>query len=159
MLGYTPVYAVNGGTDIPRLEYEKQPEWRVTQDSSADGFRLPTLDEWKYAAMGGQNYKYAGSNDIDEVAWWFYDNGHKEIHPVAMKKANGYGLYDMSGNVTEWVWDNPDNYASYDYRYTCGGALCSSYSLKRYTIDGEKSYSAYKHHSFTGFRFVRNVGR
>ena len=67
-------------------------------------YRLPTEAEWEYAAKGGQSYTYSGSNAIKDVAW--YDgNSDSETHPVKQKRANGYGLYDMSGNVYEWCTD------------------------------------------------------
>ncbi len=69
-------------------------------------FRLPTEAEWEYAARGGnrsQGYKYAGSDNVDDVAWYYGNSG--ATHPVATKAPNELGLYDMSGNVYEWCQD------------------------------------------------------
>lgn len=71
-------------------------------------FRLPTEAEWAYAAKGGSqslSYTYSGSNNIDEVAW-YSGNAEQRPHPVAQKNPNELGLYDMTGNLCEFVRDD-----------------------------------------------------
>ncbi|MBQ8656315.1 MAG: SUMF1/EgtB/PvdO family nonheme iron enzyme [Prevotella sp.] len=70
-------------------------------------YRLPTEAEWEYAARGGKNskgFKYAGSDDLYSVGW-FRDNCDNQTHNIAQKRPNELGLFDMSGNVFEWVED------------------------------------------------------
>lgn len=77
-------------------------------EATGKTFRLPTEAEWEYAARGGnksKGYKYSGSNNIDDVAW--YDkNSNRKSHPVALKKPNELGLYDMTGNMWEFCHDH-----------------------------------------------------
>lgn len=72
-------------------------------------YRLPSEAEWEYACRAGGTHTYCGSENIDSVAWYhgnsYYGNSRSKTHAVAGKQANAWGLYDMSGNVAEWVED------------------------------------------------------
>ena len=114
----TPCYSVSGITDWENLAYSSIPTssnstWNaLTYDEEADGYRLPTEAEWEWLARGGENYTYAGSNAVDDVAWYTTNTNDTGSREVKTKQANGYGLYDMSGNVWEWCYDWYDTVSS-----------------------------------------------
>ena len=127
LMGYEPVYVIEGETDILmayRPFYNLEIDYKIEINENADGFRIPTIKEWQYAAKGGENYKYPGSDNIDDIAIVKpYDPEESHEYEVAQKKPNGYGLYDMSGNVSEWVMDP---YAD-GLNYTCGACFAAGY--------------------------------
>ena len=158
--GLTPVYAVAGETDVGKWGYAPHKKEKITgtvsQNENASGYRLPTMKEWQYAAKGGQNYNYSGSGNLDEVGWHRENSGSK-THPVAQKDPNGYGLYDMSGNVWEWCWDSSISNSDSDRRYNCGGSWSNFASYCE--VGYEHWNRADSPNNFLGFRIVCSTGK
>ena len=159
--GLTPCYTIKGSTDpdkwgdVPILPREDTWKDSVTCDFTANGYRLPTEADWDWAVRGGENYTYAGSNTVDEVAWYTGNTNDTGTREVKTLKANGYGLYDMSGNVREWCWDwyNSDS----DTPSRClrdgscyGSANFCEAAYRRYNFPVDRSRG-------TGFRVVRTA--
>jgi formylglycine-generating enzyme required for sulfatase activity len=131
---------------------------------SGKKYRLPTEAEWEYAARAGTTSDYGTPGPVTLGAW-IEDNSENTTHPVGKLRPNAWGLYDMEGNVWEWVNDwaapysssavtDPTGPASGDRRVLRGGswlhdarAACSATRFSDFPINGYHNY---------GFRLVRN---
>lgn len=168
--GLTPCYKVEG-VDFAALEYSSIPssenneKWdAATCDFTANGYRLSTEAEWEYLARCGENYEYAGSNTVGDVAWYRLNLNDSGTRDVKTKQVNGYGLYDMSGNVYEWCWDW---YGGIDSTTDAAGSASGSdrvrrggswYSYAYYcTVSSRSNSSPYDREDYYGLRVVRNA--
>ncbi len=156
--GFTPCYSVNGNREATKWGKYDDRKDKIECDFSANGWRLPTAVEWQYAAKGGPNnnrYKYIGSDNFDDVAWCSENSGYEgvcnyAVHPVAMKKPNSLGLYDMQGNLQEWCWD----WERDGVELRCYGG---DYSTSPDYLWGKSSYRLSGWVNSAGFRIVRTI--
>ena len=113
VMGNNPSYFNNCGDNCP----VEKVSWNDAQDfvrklnaKTGKQYRLPSETEWEYACRGGDNQTYCGSDNVDAVAVYDINSGDR-TQPVMSKQLNGFGLYDMTGNVWEWTLDCwNDNY-------------------------------------------------
>lgn len=118
------VYKVSHLSTGDKYYIESANVGRVVGWENKKGYRLPEISEWQYAAKGGQNYKYVGTDDDSKAGdyAWYHPNSGNRVHQVMKKLPNPYGLYDMTGSVFEWCWDTYG-----DERRRVGGAYNNLY--------------------------------
>lgn len=146
--------------------------WNDAQDfikwlnqTEGDGYRLPSEAEWEYACRAGGQHTYCGGNDLNALGWWDSNSGGRQ-RPVGGKRANTFGLHDMSGNVREWVQDCWND--SYRAAPTDGSAWTSGGCVGRVLRNGfwrsssrevraadRSGNSPGKRYSSLGFRLAR----
>ncbi|MBS0847420.1 SUMF1/EgtB/PvdO family nonheme iron enzyme [Citrobacter sp. JGM124] len=153
----TPVYLMENGH--PLRDSSTKPLFHL--DSKAHGYRLPTLNEWHVAARGGRlaiksgHYgdRHSGSDEADKVAWFPpFDAPGVGTRTVGQLSPNALGIFDMSGNVSEWVYDSYQLGDSIMY-YFCGGSYLSHTS----SLASCDSHSAGFVMPDIGFRLVRSA--
>ena len=114
VMGNNPSYFKDCGYNCPveMVSWDDAQEFiRRLKEMTGKKYRLPYEAEWEYAARsGGKKQQWAGTSSLDELKdyAWYSDNSGKRTHPVGQKKPNGWGLYDMSGNIWELVRDYYD---------------------------------------------------
>ena len=136
-------------------------------ERTGKNYRLPTEAEWEYAARGGvksQGYKYAGSNTIDDVAW--YSGNATNTHVVRTKAPNELGIYDMSGNVMEWCQDNYGTYSAESQNNPTGPSTATtrvrrgggfSSSARNCRVSYRSNLAPSSSSTIMGLRLVRDI--
>jgi formylglycine-generating enzyme required for sulfatase activity len=121
-------------------------------EKTGKNYRLPTESEWQTACLAGNQTEYCGGDNVDAVAW-YSENGDGKTHIVGQKTPNSYGLYDMSGNVWEWMQDKDDNES--DARVLRGGSWGSDPQVVR--AADRYGYVATVRNVIVGFRLARTL--
>ena len=157
VMGSNPSYFKGDNLPVENVSYDDVKTF-ITKLNQKTGktFRLPTEAEWEYAARGGKKskgYKYSGSNNIDDVAW-YEGNSNKKTHPVKTKRPNELGIYDMSGNVWEWCSDWYGVYSSNAQTNPQGPSLGSN---RVYRGGSWYYYAEYCRASFRSYDFLSNL--
>ncbi len=137
-MGTNPSREPNCGMNCPveNVTWDDVQEFiRRINRRTGKAYRLPTEAEWEYAARsGGKKEEWAGTSSEKDLAdyAWFYNNGGFQTHPVGLKKPNGLGLYDMTGNVWQWMsdWYDDGYYATSPEDEPTGPATGRARSLR-----------------------------
>ncbi len=142
VMGNLPSHFKRYRKDLPveSVSWDEVQQFIEILNQYGDGFhyRLPTEAEWEYAARAGSYARFCFGDSYEKLKdyAWFYDNSRVSTHPVAQKKSNQWGLYDMHGNVWEWCQDcygpykesdiiDPRGYSASPTRVIRGGSWSS----------------------------------
>ena len=151
VMGYNPSHFVGEQKPVEQITYyDCQNFIEGLNMMTGMNFRLPTEAEWEYAARGGndsQGYKYSGSDNLDDVAWYKANSGSK-THEVKTKSPNELGVYDMSGNVMEWCMDIFCNYSASPQTNPTGPYSGTDYVIRGGSCLGDAQYSRVAIRSF-----------
>jgi len=148
MEGLKPIYSTKEGI-------YKKGTTSLTGFELGSGFRLLQEAEWEWAARGGRNsqgYRFSGGNNLDAVGW-FRQNASSSTHPIGQKAPNELDLYDMSGNVEEWVFNPVPHYGSRKVR---GGEYSQPEEYHEVSWRDGNIDPAYGYNTL-GFRIARSV--
>ena len=159
VMGSNPSHREGNNLPVEKVSWNDCQEFiRKLNSLTGRSFRLPTEEEWEYAARGGgssRGHKYSGSNNLGSVAW-YDDNSGSRTHPVGQKHANELGLYDMSGNVWEWCssgWsDDYSSARSGSIRVVRGGGW--SFSARRCRVSCRDNRALDHRLDYDGLRLV-----
>ncbi|MBU1569154.1 MAG: formylglycine-generating enzyme family protein, partial [Proteobacteria bacterium] len=177
IMGSNPSYFKDCGGDCPveKVSWNDAQEFirRLNQKEGGNNYRLPTEAEWEYAARAGSEAAFSGGgitktdcahDPVLNALGWYCGNADKKTHPVAQKNSNSWGLYDMHGNVWEWVQDwkgdyqsgyvtDPTGPSSGSYRVDRGGSWIDD---ARYCRSADRNeFTPADRDSYLGFRLSR----
>ncbi len=164
LMGSNPSHFSSCGDSCPveRVNWNDAREFaRKLSQKTGKTYRLPSEAEWEHACRAGGTHTYCGSDSVDSVAW--YDkNSVGKTRPVAVKHPNAWGLYDMSGNVWEWVedcWNGSYNGAPSDGSAWTSGS-CSELVLRGGSWDGNPQdvRATIRDRGAPGLRYSDDVG-